>query len=114
MQLDELKQMKTSAFNWSDEELLGDADDMRDVIYKDKYRKKKSRAASGNAYSHIKQTVQRGYSQAKAGISSKYEMTSIALAETDPLSGQKTHLKQLSQADRQALSEETRSSVKRI
>ena len=57
MQLDELKLMKTSAFNWSDEELLGDVEDMRDIVYKDKYRKKKSRATSGNAYSQVKQTV---------------------------------------------------------
>ena len=52
MQLDELKRVKNSAFNWSDEELLGDIEDMRDVVYKDKYRKRKQpRTTSGNAYS---------------------------------------------------------------
>jgi len=57
LQLDELKRVKNSAFNWSDEELLGEIEDMRDVVYKDKYRKRKHRTASGNAYSQIKQTV---------------------------------------------------------
>lgn len=37
MQLDELKRAKNSAFNWSDEELLGDMDDGREIIYKEKY-----------------------------------------------------------------------------
>lgn len=37
LQMDELKKAKNSAFNWSDEELLGDMDDLTDVIYKDKY-----------------------------------------------------------------------------
>lgn len=39
MQLDELKRAKNAAFNWSDEELLGELDDMTDVVYKDKYAK---------------------------------------------------------------------------
>ena len=40
LQMDELKRAKNSAFNWSDEELLGDMDDLKDVVFKDKYQKK--------------------------------------------------------------------------
>ena len=74
LQLDELKRAKNSAFNWSDEELLGDMDDMSDIIYKDKYSKKTKRSG-GTTYSQIKQKVRQGYSQAKAGISSTLEAT---------------------------------------
>ena len=34
LQLDELKRAKNSAFNWSDEELLGDMEDVSDINYK--------------------------------------------------------------------------------
>ena len=80
MQLDELKRVKNSAFNWSDEELLGDIEDMTDVVYKDKYKKKKTN--SQNAISQIKQTVQRGYTSAKAGLSTTFDK--------DPLGGHQT------------------------
>ena len=40
LQLDELKRAKNSAFNWSDEELLGDMEDVSDISYKQKYKKK--------------------------------------------------------------------------
>ena len=40
LQLDELKRAKNSAFNWSDEELLGDMEDVSDINYKQKYKKK--------------------------------------------------------------------------
>ena len=50
MQLDELKRAKNSAFNWSDEELLGDMDDLTDVVYKDKYTKRKTKKKSSSAY----------------------------------------------------------------
>lgn len=56
--MDELKKAKNAAFNWSDEELLGDMDDTSDIIYKDKYLKK---AKPSNAYSKLKESVQRGY-----------------------------------------------------
>ena len=58
MQLDELKRAKNSAFNWSDEELLGDMDDVSDIIYKDKYVKK----AKKGTYNQIKSSVKRGIS----------------------------------------------------
>ena len=58
MQLDELKRAKNSAFNWSDEELLGDMDDVSDIIYKDKYVKK----AKKGTYNQIKYSVKRGIS----------------------------------------------------
>ena len=80
LQLDELKRAKNSAFNWSDEELLGDMDDMSDVVYKDKYTKKKT---TNNAMSQLKASVRRGYSQAKAGMQR-------AEVNQDPLGGQKT------------------------
>lgn len=67
MQLDELKRAKNSAFNWSDEELLGDMEDMTDIVYKDKYTRRKSKA--NTAYSQIKQSVKRGYTQAKETLS---------------------------------------------
>lgn len=51
MQLDELKRAKNSAFNWSDEELLGDMDDLTDVVYKDKYTKRNTKKKSSSAYS---------------------------------------------------------------
>lgn len=60
MQLDELKRAKNSAFNWSDEELLGEMDDISDVVYKDKYQKRKNHN-SNNAYSQIKAQVKQGY-----------------------------------------------------
>ena len=69
MQLDELKRAKNSAFNWSDEELLGDMDDLTDVVYKDKYTKRKTKNKSSSAYTQIKQSVKRGYTQAKETIS---------------------------------------------
>ena len=71
MQLDELKRAKNSAFNWSDEELLGDMDDLGDIVYKDKYAKRKSKkkGSSASAYAQIKQSVKRGYTQAKETIS---------------------------------------------
>ena len=73
MQLDELKRAKNSAFNWSDEELLGDMEDVSDIVYKDKYGKhsksKKSKGSSQNStYAQIKQSVKRGYTQAKETI----------------------------------------------
>ena len=71
MQLDELKRAKDSAFNWSDEELLGDLDDLTNVVYKDKYQKSKNKLG-GNAKStylgSVKQKVKQGYSAAKAGL----------------------------------------------
>ena len=69
MQLDELKRAKNSAFNWSDEELLGDMDDVSDIVYKDKYTKRKTKKKGSTAYAQIKQSVQRGYTQAKETIS---------------------------------------------
>ena len=39
LQLDELKKAKSSAFNWSDEELLGDMEDSDDIVFKEKYKK---------------------------------------------------------------------------
>ena len=50
MQLDELKRAKNSAFNWSDEELLGDMDDVSDIVYKDKYTKRKTKKKGSTAY----------------------------------------------------------------
>ena len=58
MQLDELKRAKNSAFNWSDEELLGDMDDLDDITYKDKYNKKSKKMK--NPYVKFKKSVQRG------------------------------------------------------
>jgi len=66
--MDELKRARNSAFNWSDEELLGE--DLTDIIYKDKYSKK-AKKKSVNAYSQLKDRVHRGYSQAKAGLAGK-------------------------------------------
>ena len=76
LQLDELKRAKDSAFNWSDEELLGDLDDLTNVVYKDKYQKSKKNTAAqkkgGNGKStylgSVKQKVKQGYSAAKAGL----------------------------------------------
>ena len=48
-------------------------DDVSDVVYKDKYKKK------GNTYSTIKDQVKRGYKKAKAYVPMQ-----------DPLGGQKT------------------------
>lgn len=48
LQLDELKRAKNSAFNWSDEELLGDMDDISNVVYKDKYQKPKRKYQASN------------------------------------------------------------------
>lgn len=48
MQLDELKRAKNSAFNWSDEELLGDMEDVSDIVYKDKYGKQKKSKKKGS------------------------------------------------------------------
>lgn len=62
--MDELKKAKNSAFNWSDEELLGD--DLTDVVYKDKYPKSKKKGS--NAYSQLKNRVHRGYSHAREGF----------------------------------------------
>ena len=50
MQLDELKRAKDSAFNWSDEELLGDLDDLTNVVYKDKYQKSKKGGNGKSTY----------------------------------------------------------------
>jgi len=63
MQLDELKRAKNSAFNWSDEELLGDMEDVSDIVYKDKYGKRKSKKgpSASETYSKIKKSVKRGY-----------------------------------------------------
>ncbi len=49
--MDELKRAKNSAFNWSDEELLGDMDDLTDIVYKDKYQKPRKQKG---AYSQLK------------------------------------------------------------
>jgi len=106
MQLDELKRAKNSAFNWSDEELLGDMDDVSDIVYKDKYAKRKSKKGGpkggSSAYSQIKQSVKRGYSQAKESISGGNAPNSALTKTTrsqplmasgnDPLGGQKTQL----------------------
>ena len=51
MQLDELNRAKNSAFNWSDEELLGDMEDVSDIVYKDKYGKPKSKKKGSSTYS---------------------------------------------------------------
>jgi len=104
MQLHEMKRAKNSAFNWSDEELLGDMDDVSDIIYKDKYTKRKPKAKT--AYSQIKSSVRRGYTQAKetingtassAASNSKNEHSNPASnysgpkpVASDPLGGQKT------------------------
>lgn len=69
--MDELKKARNSAFNWSDEELLGDVDDLSDIIYKDKYPKAKKK--SSNAYSQLKDKMHRGYSQAKEGFGGKMQ-----------------------------------------
>lgn len=73
MQLDELKRAKNSAFNWSDEELLGEMDDKSDIIYKDKYQKRKNHNSGNTAYSQIKAQVKQGYKSAKAGIKNQLE-----------------------------------------
>lgn len=48
LQLDELKKAKNSAFNWSDEELLGDVDDLSNIVYKDKYQKPKRKITNSS------------------------------------------------------------------
>ena len=70
--MDELRRAKNAAFNWSDEELLTDMDDMSDVIYKDKYQKPKRKGGAGGPglsasdyYAQLKQKVQRSYTHAR-------------------------------------------------
>ena len=73
LQLDELKKAKNSAFNWSDEELLGDVDDLSNIVYKDKYQKPKRKITNSSYTStaqQLKQKVKQGYTAAKAGLGS--------------------------------------------
>ena len=68
LQLDELKKAKNAAFNWSDEELLGDMEDISNIVYKDKYQKKKRKGPAQTATyaKQLKEKVQRGYVAARA------------------------------------------------
>ena len=74
----QLDVMQKTEFNWSDEELLGDMEDVSDIVYKDKYVKRKSKKgpSASETYSKIKKSVKRGYTQAKAGISGASNATS--------------------------------------
>ena len=75
-----MKRAKNSAFNWSDEELLGDMEDVSDINYKQKYKKKNKKKLM-NPYNQIKQTVQR--------ISGKKQSPSKNFNQ-EPLNGHKT------------------------
>ena len=54
-QLDELMKAKSAAFNWSDEELLGEMDEhiRQEIIIKEKYAKKSKQSAYSSIISRV-------------------------------------------------------------